>query len=164
MIEFCRKLEVNKSQHGRSVCQNIQKNTEVLLLWIIKKRHLFVKELILFMECLMFFMYLLFISLPKPHIFQSHYLWITPHRRACGFQNLVWALVQGGHNLPSLVEIGLRWLPKLGVDTSPRPHAHRRALRRHILQGSGAQGHRIWKGRLCMPTRARTTRILVCSS
>ena len=28
---------------------------------------------------------------------------------------------------PPLVEIGLRWLPKLGVDTSPRPHAHRRA-------------------------------------
>ena len=24
---------------------------------------------------------------------------------------------------PPLVEIGLRWLPKLGVDTSPRPHA-----------------------------------------
>ena len=32
-----------------------------------------------------------------------------------------------GHNLPPLVEIGLRWLPKLGVDASPRPHAHRRA-------------------------------------
>ena len=28
---------------------------------------------------------------------------------------------------PPLVEIGLRWLPKLGVDTSSRPHAHRRA-------------------------------------
>ena len=28
---------------------------------------------------------------------------------------------------PPLVEIGLRWLPKIGVDTSPRPHAHRRA-------------------------------------
>ena len=26
-----------------------------------------------------------------------------------------------------LVEIGLRWLPKLGMDTSPCPHAHRRA-------------------------------------
>ena len=27
---------------------------------------------------------------------------------------------------PLLVEIGLRWLPKLGADTSPRPQAHRR--------------------------------------
>ena len=26
--------------------------------------------------------------------------------------------VQGGHNLPPLVEIGLRWLPKLGKDQS----------------------------------------------
>ena len=25
------------------------------------------------------------------------------------------------------LEIGLRWLPKLGVDMSPHPHAHRRA-------------------------------------
>ena len=48
-------------------------------------------------------------------------------RRACGFQNLVGTWVYGGHNLPPLVGIGLRWLPKLGVDTSPRPHAHRRA-------------------------------------
>ena len=31
-----------------------------------------------------------------------------------------------GHNLPPMVEIGLRWLPKLGVDMSTRPHAHRR--------------------------------------
>ena len=48
-------------------------------------------------------------------------------RRACGFQNLVWTPVYSGHNLPPPVEIGLMWLPKLGVDTSPRPHAHRRA-------------------------------------
>ena len=26
---------------------------------------------------------------------------------------------------PPLVEIVLRWLPKLGVDMSPRPYAHR---------------------------------------
>ena len=48
-------------------------------------------------------------------------------RRAYGFQNLVWTRVQGGHNLPPLVEIGLRQMPKLGVDVSPRPHAHRLA-------------------------------------
>ena len=28
---------------------------------------------------------------------------------------------------PPLVEIGLGWRPKLGMDMSPRPHAHRRA-------------------------------------
>ena len=40
-------------------------------------------------------------------------------RRACGFQNLLGTLVYGGHNLPHLVGIGLRWLPKLGGDQSP---------------------------------------------
>ena len=44
-----------------------------------------------------------------------------------GFQNLEGTSVYGGNNLPPLVGIGLRWLPKLDVDTSPRPHAHRRA-------------------------------------
>ena len=32
--------------------------------------------------------------------------------------------------IPLPVEIGLRWLQKLGVDMSPRPHAHRRAWAR----------------------------------
>ena len=49
-------------------------------------------------------------------------------RRACGFQNLVWTAVLGGHNLSPLVEIGLRWLPKLGVDMSTRPQARLRWL------------------------------------
>ena len=49
------------------------------------------------------------------------------YRRAWGFHNLVWTPVKSGHNLLRMVEIGLRWLPKLGVDTSPCPHAHRRA-------------------------------------
>ena len=48
-------------------------------------------------------------------------------RRAGGFQNLVGTSVYGGHNLPLLEGIGLRWLSKLGVDKSPRPHAHKRA-------------------------------------
>ena len=39
----------------------------------------------------------------------------------CGHKYIGWAW-----SAP-LVEIGLRWLPKLGVDMSPRPHAHRRA-------------------------------------
>ena len=34
---------------------------------------------------------------------------------------------------PPLVEIGLRWLPKHGVDTSPCPYAHRRAWTMLIL-------------------------------
>ena len=55
-----------------------------------------------------------------------HFL-MVPYRRACGFQNLVWTPVQCGHNLPPLVEIGLGQLPKLGVDMSPHPHAHRPA-------------------------------------
>ena len=38
----------------------------------------------------------------------------------CGHQYRV------GIICPPLVEIGLRWLPKLGVDTSPRPHVHMR--------------------------------------
>ena len=42
--------------------------------------------------------------------------------------------VYSGQNLPPLVGIGFRWLPKLGVDTSPRPHAHRRAC--YILTAS----------------------------
>ena len=42
-------------------------------------------------------------------------------RRACGFQNLVWKPVQGGNNVPPLVEIGVIWLPKLGVDTFQCP-------------------------------------------
>ena len=58
-------------------------------------------------------------------------IWWLSIRRACGFQNLVWTPVWGGHNLPPMVEIGLRWLPKLGVDMSPRPHAHRRACYYH---------------------------------
>ena len=49
------------------------------------------------------------------------------YRRACGFQNLVGTSVYSGHNLAPLVGIGLRWLLKLGVDMSQRPHAHRRA-------------------------------------
>ena len=53
-------------------------------------------------------------------------------RRAYGFQNLVGTSVYGGHDMPPLVGIGLRWLPKLGVDTSPRPHAHRRALSTYL--------------------------------
>ena len=36
---------------------------------------------------------------------------------------------------PPLVEIGLGWLPKLGVDTSPRPHAHRRVCIMNDVQG-----------------------------
>ena len=40
---------------------------------------------------------------------------------------MVGTSVYGGHNLSPLVGIGLRWLPKLGVDMSPRPHVHRRA-------------------------------------
>ena len=32
-----------------------------------------------------------------------------------------------GKICPPPVGIGLRWLPKHGVDMSPRPHAHRRA-------------------------------------
>ena len=35
---------------------------------------------------------------------------------ACGVQNLTGTSVYGGHNLPHPVRIGLRWLPKLGVD------------------------------------------------
>ena len=38
----------------------------------------------------------------------------------CGHQYIRWA-----QSAP-LVEVGLKWLPKLGVNTSPRPHAHRR--------------------------------------
>ena len=57
-------------------------------------------------------------------------------RRACGFQNLVWTPIQGGHNLPPLVDIGLRWLPKLGVDMSPRPHIHRRACDMTLVKTS----------------------------
>ena len=45
----------------------------------------------------------IFLSLFLPSIIQKY-----------PFQNLV-------------VEIGLRWLPKLGMDTSPRPQAHRHA-------------------------------------
>ena len=45
------------------------------------------------------------------------------HRLACDFQNLVGISV----NATPQVGIGLRWLQKLGVDMSPRPHAHRRA-------------------------------------
>ena len=41
-------------------------------------------------------------------------------RRACGFQNLVWT-----ESAPP----GW-WLPKLGVDTSLHPHAHRHACKR----------------------------------
>ena len=44
-------------------------------------------------------------------------------RRACGYQNLVRTSVYGRHNLPQPVGIGLRWLPKRGVDKSLRPHA-----------------------------------------
>ena len=47
--------------------------------------------------------------------------------QACLWLSKLGVDVYGGHNLPPLVEIGLRWLPKLGVDTFPRPHAHRRA-------------------------------------
>ena len=47
---------------------------------------------------------------------------LTLKRRACGFQNLVGTTVYGGHNLPPLIGIGLRWLPKIGVVTSPDPH------------------------------------------
>ena len=39
-----------------------------------------------------------------------------------------------GHNLPHLVDIGLRWLPKLGVDQSPCPYAHRRTCRKYVFQ------------------------------
>ena len=57
IIEFCQKIEVNKSVNMGEVCVKIsKKNTEVLILWMIKKRRLFVKEPISF--CLMFFMYL----------------------------------------------------------------------------------------------------------
>ena len=38
-----------------------------------------------------------------------------------------WCGHQYREGIICLVEIGLRWLPKLGVDTSPRPHVHRRA-------------------------------------
>ena len=34
---------------------------------------------------------------------------------------------------PPPVEIGLGWLPKLGVDMSPRPHAHRRACSSNMV-------------------------------
>ena len=58
-------------------------------------------------------------------------------RRAYGFQNLVGTSVYGGNNLPSpLVGIGLRWLPKLGVDTSPRPHVHKRACAITMVQSA----------------------------
>ena len=48
---------------------------------------------------------------------------------ACGFHNLVGTSVYDGHDMSPLVGIGLRWLPKLGVDMSPRPHAHRHACK-----------------------------------
>ena len=50
---------------------------------------------------------------------------LTLNKRARGFQNLVGTTVYGGHNLPPLIGEGLRWLPKLCVDTSPCPHSHR---------------------------------------
>ena len=40
---------------------------------------------------------------------------LTLNRRASGFQNLVGTTVYGWHNLPPLIEKGLRWLPKLCV-------------------------------------------------
>ena len=41
---------------------------------------------------------------------------LLDNMRFCGFQNLVWTPVYGGHNLPPPpVEVGWRWLPKLGV-------------------------------------------------
>ena len=63
----------------------------------------------------------------------------------CGHQYRVW------HNLPPLAEIGIRWLSKLGVDTSPRPHAHRcaciisnRAFKTKSVPDYGSLWAQIW--------------------
>ena len=73
-------------------------------------------------------------SICQPQVSKDFRHYLVLFRRACGFPNLVGTSVYGGHNLPPppLVGIGLRWLPELGVDTSPRPYAHRRACSSEI--------------------------------
>ena len=67
--------------------------------------------------------------MPQNVKFKSKSSRYNVHNRAVGrSENSGVPVLFVGHNLPPpLVEIGLRWLPKLGVDMSSRPHAHRRA-------------------------------------
>ena len=58
----------------------------------------------------------------------QHCVMIQAFKTWCGHQYGVGIICP-----PPLVEIGLMWLPKLGVDLSPRPHAHRRACTNLIL-------------------------------
>ena len=74
---------------------------------------------------------------------------ITEHRDWSRHQNRAGAPVAfktwWGHQYmvgiicPPAVEIGFRWLPKLGVDTSPRPHAHRHACCVYLQCGADSK-------------------------
>ena len=89
-------------------------------------------------------------------------------RRTCGFQNLVWTSVYGGQNLPHLVGVGLRCRSKLGVDQSPRHHAHRRAWITkvskvskdrfiYILGSSNSSSFTFWSSKKASSSRSNWT-------